>query len=68
MASIVEVMQHLLSTVLPVLQGWQSRSISGIKVYHPKSAKNKSPTTDGLMVEIHMIYDTVSGTEYIAVN
>jgi len=40
----------------------------GIKVYHPKSAKNKSPSTDGLVVEIKVIYDTVSGTEYIAVN
>jgi len=61
-------MQHLLSTVLPVLQGWQPWSKLGIKVYHPKSAKNKSPSTDGLVVEIKVIYDTVSGTEYIAVN
>jgi len=64
----VEVIQHLLSTVLPVLQGWQPCSNVGITVYHPKSAKNKSPSNDGLVLEIHMIYDTVSGTEYIAVN
>ena len=64
----VEVIQHLLSTVLPVLQGWQPCSNVGITVYHPKSAKNKSPNNDGLVLEIHTIYDTVSSTEYIAVN
>jgi hypothetical protein len=68
MASAVEVIQHLLSTVLPVLQGWQPRSNIGITVYHPKSAKNKSPSNDGLLLEIHMIHHTVSGTEYNAVN
>jgi len=68
MTSAVEVIQHLLSTVLPVLQGWQPCSNVGITVYHPKSAKNKSPSNDGLVLEIHVIYDTVSGTEYIAVN
>jgi len=68
MASTVGVIQHLLSTVLPVLQGWQPHSNLNITVYYPKSAKNKFPSTDGLVLEIHMIYDTVSGTEYIAVN
>jgi len=68
MASTVGVIQHLLSTVLPVLQGWHPCSDLGIKVYHPKSAKNKSPSSDGLVLEIHMIYETVSGTEYNAVN
>jgi hypothetical protein len=68
MASTVGVNQHLLSTLLPVLQGWQPRSNLGIKVYHPKSAKNKSLSTDGIVREIHMIRDTVSGTESIAVN
>jgi hypothetical protein len=70
MASTVGVIQHLLSTVLPVLQGWQPCSNLGITVYHPKRAKNKSPSTDGLVLEIHTTYGTVSGTEnvYIAVD
>jgi hypothetical protein len=68
MASTVGVIQHLLSTVLPVLQGWQPRSNLGITVYQPKSAKNKSSSTDGLVLETRMIYVTVSGTEYSAVH
>jgi hypothetical protein len=68
MASTVGVIQHLLSTVLPVLQGWQPRSNLGITVYYPKSAKNKSSSTDGLVLEIHTTYNTVSSIEYSAVN